>query len=675
MNSIIDFFKKKNKVQTISTGSKPIQTKSFDIENFKANYNELYECSVQKTPKDFTVTTIDDGKPVTTAMDSLDGFSLKNFENAYTPNMLGQEIIYTYFAKQGFIGFNNCAILAQDWLVNKAISTPCDEAIATDYEINLVGEEVEDEDTNLLEELKNISEKRDKYNIKEVCKEFAINKRKYGQALCIPLVENADYENPFNIESIKKNSYKGMSVIEPNWVSPVLDSDASTNPVSERFYKPTWFRLPNGKHIHYTWFIFNTYGIVSDILKPTYYFGGLPLPQLLYEQAYAAHKTAKEAPMLAQSKRLNYMEGNLNAYLLDETRLQNEINLMSWLRNNWGWLFIKKDQRIGQLDTSLTDFDAVTMLGYQLVAAISGVPSAKLLETSPKGWQSTGSYEEDNYKMLLLNIQHNDFEPILNLHYQLLTKSKYEQTKYFKTKFDDIDVPTEKERAEINEIKSRTDAAYIDSGVISPEEVRDSLRNDAKSGYNALTEEMQGDPAENDDPFGDLLGGSETPQNPFSGDEWEESKHPRKENGQFGKGGGNSENESNNKDIKSLLGEEIKGVKGQEAINALLEKQAGHVKGAFNRPDIGDIDLIWGDDYKGIKHIIKQREKQNIDTKTFFKDLGEVIEKGDIRISPEKGNFELLYNGKMAIIAPTLENNKMNFLLTAFKTSRKKHKK
>lgn len=311
-----------------------------------------------------------------------------------------------------------------------------------------------------------------------------------------------------------------MSVIEPQWISPVLDIKASTDPTSSRFYRPTWFKLPNGNLIHYSWFIFNTYGEPSDILKPSYYFGGYPLPQMLYEYVYAAHKTAKEAPMLAQSKRLNYIEGNVNAYLGDEERLHREINLVSWLRNNWGWLLVKKDQRIGQLDTNLADFDAVTMLGYQIVAAISGVQSARLLETSPKGWQSSGSLEDKNYAKTLQAIQRLDYTPILEFHYQLLAKSEFGINKEYTVIFDEIDTPTEKERAEIREINARTDSTYINAGVVSAEEIRGVLREDEKSGYNALAEEMEGEGLpEEGDPFEDFEGGSENSQDPFSTDE------------------------------------------------------------------------------------------------------------------------------------------------------------
>ena len=216
---------------------------------------------------------------INVAFDSLD---VKDLSKIYEPNFLGQEIIFTHFARKSFIGFNNCSVLSQDWLINKAVSAPCIDAIAVDYDVIL--KDATDEDKTLITKLKEKSENKGKYYIKDVCQTFAQNKRKYGQALCIPIVKDVDYSLPFNIDAVGLKSYQGMVCIEPEWVAPVLDIESTTNPLSKRFYKPTWFRLPNGKLIHYTWFIFNTYNELSDILKPTYFFGGLPLPQLLYEQ-------------------------------------------------------------------------------------------------------------------------------------------------------------------------------------------------------------------------------------------------------------------------------------------------------------------------------------------------------------------------------------------------------
>lgn len=510
--NIFNIFKKK---QEIAAPVQKDEKKTMPFELPQADLQALYECSVQKSVTDFQIAAIStDHGIINVAADSIE--ELKGIKNALEANMAGQEVIFTYFARQGFIGFNNCAVIAQDWLVNKCVALPCEDAISIDYDINLCDEEVTDEDENTISQLKNISNNQ-KYHINHTCKLFAINKRKFGQALCYPIIDGADYSIPFNMDVVEPNSYKGMVVIEPIWVTPILDVEATTDPTSPRYYQPTWFRLPSGQLIHHSWFIFNTYGEISDILKPTYFFGGYPLPQLLYEHVYAAHKTAKEAPMLAQSKRLNYMDGNTNALVADSCKLKQTLDLMSWVRNNWGWVIKNKNQTIGQLDTSLADFDAVTMLGYQIVAAISGVQSARLLETSPKGWQSSGSLEDKNYSKTLESIQKLDYTPILELHFKLLVKSHFGLDKKYTVIFDPIDNPTEKEQAEIREINSRTDATYINAGVVSAEEVRGVLRADEKSGYNALSEEMEGEPLldDEDDPFSDITGGSSNEQDPF----------------------------------------------------------------------------------------------------------------------------------------------------------------
>lgn len=133
------------------------------------------------------------------------------------------------------------------------------------------------------------------------------------------------------------------------------------------------------------------------------------------------------------------------------------------------------------------------------------------------------------------------------------------------SKFSEIDVPTEKERAEINEINSRTDLNYIQAGVISPDEVRSVLREDVNSGYNTLSEEIEGSSTE--DPFGDIFGGGENSQSPFSMDEWNESDHPRKSNGQFGSGGGSEKVEKSSKrdKIKSRERKEVQLPKNEYA--------------------------------------------------------------------------------------------------------------
>lgn len=135
----------------------------------------------------------------------------------------------------------------------------------------------------------------------------------------------------------------------------------------------------------------------------------------------------------------------------------------------------------------------------------------------------------------------------------------------------------------------------------------------------------------------------------------------------------NEESEdSKSPSIDELLGEEFKGYKGQAAVDKLMKEKRGHVKGAFHREDIGDIDLLWGNDSLGLQHIVKRRQEQKIEPEKFLQDIAEVIQSGSFREKNDRGNFEFMKNGKVAVISPELWGNKIIFLLTAFKTHSKK---
>ena len=121
-------------------------------------------------------------------------------------------------------------------------------------------------------------------------------------------------------------------------------------------------------------------------------------------------------------------------------------------------------------------------------------------------------------------------------------------------------------------------------------------------------------------------------------------------------------------EIEHLYGEEFKGYKGQAAIDKLLKEQRGHVKGAFHRDDMGDIDLVWGSDSVGLQHIISRRIMQGIDVTAFLRSLGDVVEKGRFRRKTQRGDFEVSYEGNIAVLAASYHGNKVQFLLTAYKT-------
>lgn len=523
-----------------SIANEVYEGKQLKEETFDGNYtlpdpkrNELLACSIQKTHKDLIPST-----PTGVAMDA--AYDTTKLNNAYNITNPVNDIIYTHFAVQGFIGFQACAVLCQNWLINKACSQPAKDAIRPDYDLSYVSTDEEEKDQDFLTKIIDESNDRKGFNIKSVCSVFEQKKRTFGQVIAFPIIDGVDYSLPFSMEAIESgaNTYRGMTVVDPVWYTPILDNEAVSDPTSLRYMKPTYFQMPDGQKIHHSWCIFGVNGDVSDVLLPTYRFGGYPVPQLIYERVYCAEKTANEAHMLAQSKRLLIADINVKSYMTNPQNTVNELNALTQFRDNWGVMTKRPGDSVQQIDTSLTDLDEVIMTQYQLVAAASCVPATKLLETQPKGFNSSGDYEDDQYKLTLVEIQKADYIPLLDFHYALLSKSRYGIERDYSITFKEIDTPTELERAQINQTNAATAATYVQAGVISPDEVRDNLIKDPNSGFNDITGEL-----EEDDTFSfgeeEPEGNGNTSQNPFKSiDQWEEGD-PRRENGQFGEGNGN----------------------------------------------------------------------------------------------------------------------------------------
>ncbi|MDL2313381.1 DUF1073 domain-containing protein [Desulfovibrio sp. OttesenSCG-928-C14] len=574
-------------------------------------------------------------------------------------------LVMNWFAAHSFIGHQACAILAQHWLIAKACGQAPKDAVQNGFNpvAHLPQGEVPPE---LLQRIKDINKD---WDILKECREFSRNARIFGIRHALFLVDGLDYEAPFNLDGVRPGSYKGISQIDPYWLTPEFDLAAVGDPAARHFYEPTWWRTPNGRRIHRSHFVILREDEVPDVLKPTYYYGGLPMPQLIFERCYAAERTADEGPQLAMTKRQIVLNEEVDFMLSDEEESEERLYKTQYLRDNYG-VWAVGDAEVKQLETTLADLDSVIMTQYQLVAAIARTPATKLLGTSPKGFNATGEHESGSYDQELVSIQTDSMTPLLDRHHQLLCRSEFygHPGLSISVEWEPVRKLTPVEIADLN--LKNAQAAQLEQavGAISGDEERARLQADPLSPYKNLPDDLPDDFYLDD-------GGPADPGMPagMSMDaEFKESDHPRGKDGKFGAGGAAaSEGKDAARDISGLLGEEHKGVKGQAAIEKLMQAEGGHVKGAFERPDIGKIDLAWGDDTFGLKHIIRRRAEQGLEPGAFLSDLAEVVERGQMRLN-ERGNYEILHNGKEAIISQELRGNKMTLLLTAYKTRKKR---
>lgn len=431
------------------------------------------------------------------AMDS--ALSAGNAPKSHLQNVGVPEVLLGWYAGQSFIGYSACSLIAQHWLVDKCCSMPARDAIRQGYTVDVGDDEVSEQ----------LRKSDNRYRVNENLFEMVALGRVYGVRYVLFDVLSIDpdyYQKPFNLDGVLPGCYRGMRQIDPQWVSPEL-TRANVDPADPRFYKPEFF-LIGGKRYHRSHLhIFIPYP-VADMLKPTYHYGGMSVPQRVYERVYAAERTANEAPQLAMTKRLNTFQASEGA---DMKQVMANMAHMAEMRDNYGILAHGSGESYGQMETALSDFDALLMSQYQLVAAASDVMATKLLNTTPKGFNSTGEYEEAAYRESLESIQTSDDTPVLRRHYALVARSQgVEYEDELTIQWAPLDSPTAAEWATINKTKAETDKIYFDMQAIDNLDVRQRLREDREGDYFGLEKsddelglteaDIDGEAGENDDP-------------------------------------------------------------------------------------------------------------------------------------------------------------------------------
>lgn len=398
-----------------------------------------------------------------------------------------------WYSQFGFIGWQIAAIMSQQWLVNKALKMPGQDAVRHGFERTTT------EDSKLDAELAKLRNLDKKFKLKKNLTDFSRFSRMFGIRHCLFLVDGIDYEKPFNPDGIKPGSYRGMTQIDPYWLAPELDMTDASDSASQHFYEPTWWRV-NGKRVHRSHFVISRNGNdLPDLLKPSYYYGGISTTQLIYERVYAAERTANESPMLAMSKRLFTLKVDTSKASADLNAFEAEIKQWMDFVNNFGVKVIGGDEEINMIDTNLSGLDEVIMNQYQLVAAVADVPATKLLGTSPKGFNATGEYEMDSYHEFLESHQEDELTPIVERHTLCCQRSeKIAVGTDFEISWNPLDVLDGKEQAEINESKARTDQILAEKGAIDGYDIRQRIINDPDSGYNGIEDIVDGGPGDRD---------------------------------------------------------------------------------------------------------------------------------------------------------------------------------
>lgn len=459
---------------------------------------EVHKKTFQRTAKDFVAVAADGSSMgMDDALSSIQDAKFFNSGGEYGYGVPNSQL--DWFGQQAFIGFQACAIIAQNWLVEKICAMPARDAVRHGYEITANG--AEEIDPKILAWMA----KRDKQmNIKKKLVEFGKFNRVFGIRIAMFIIDSPDphyYSKPFNPDGVTPGSYKGITQIDPYWYAPELSAEDAANPESKNFYDPTWYRI-NGKRVHRSHLVIIHGSEVADILKPSYLYAGISVPQKIAERVYAAERTANEAPQLAMSKRLTVLHVDISQAMANFAKFCEKMACWVQQISNFGAKIVGEDEKIEQFDTSLTDLVETIESQFALACAAGDCPVTKVMGLTPKGGiGNTGEYDESSYHEFLESMQENEFSPFVERHHICLIRSEVVprfNVKPFDTEavWKPVDSPTAAELAATNKIKADTDAVYAAINAIDGYDVRNRLINDKDSGYNGLDPVVPGGPGD-----------------------------------------------------------------------------------------------------------------------------------------------------------------------------------
>lgn len=422
----------------------------------------------------------------------IESFTIDACESDYAMRPFHSDLSYEILEKYrtNFIGYQNCAILRQNPIVDKCCTMPARDAMSSGYKVMYA----DDGKKAKLGELESFVERsQEDYQIQDVCIRAEINSKQFGWALVVPTFNiEVDMEKEFDIGAIPRDSYTGMTVIDPYWITYDFDQESLTDPTSKFFYQPTWYSFPTGtkyKRIHRSWCIKLINSPVADFLKPTYFFGGVSLAQQIYEAVYAYEKALNEAMLLLLTKRSYVADAEMSNYMANPQEVNAILEATSEIHSNYGIWVKQIGSEVKQMDTALTGLEEVINACAQRICAIANIRAEKLFNMSIKGLNSSGTFELSDYKQYLKRLQKDDYLPIINRHNILMSKSEKGKVKKMIVEFNPIDTPDELTKAKIREIDARTASMRLGGKITDIKEERIHLITDPNGGFSTLDPE------------------------------------------------------------------------------------------------------------------------------------------------------------------------------------------
>lgn len=504
--------------------------------------------------------------------------------------------------------------------------------------------------------------------------------RLYGGAAGIIMIDGeADrMDEPLDLDRVMPGAFKGLLIMD-RWSGIQPSADLITDITDPDFGMPEYYEvtLPEGQ------------GVIQLHNSRVCRFTGREMPYLeklaenywgTSEMEHVFSELKKRDNVSWNIALLTFM-ANIRVMKMDgmeqlmaygggkqQEALYNTLEGLNMMLNNNGIQILGKDDSYESHQYTFSGLGEVYDRFMMDVSGACGIPVTKLFGRSPAGMNSTGDADMDNYYDTIEQSQESQLRPVLDKLLPIVCMSALgavpDDLDYI---FNPVRRPSNDEKQSLGSQQTAAVVQAYTAGLVSEKTALRELQGSSKltGMWTNITDEQIEAASDQPEAAGEMdipgMSSMETQDADF-----EESKHPRSDDGKFtggGSGGGNSIGFK--QESLDLLGQEHKAPHGDAAVQKLLDCKNGHIKNAFIRSDIDDITLVWGNDAVGLKHIIKRRKEENEDVDELVSHLSDTIENGTLKIN-KRGRFVITKGKYQAIISPEIFNDKLNFLVTGY---------
>lgn len=504
--------------------------------------------------------------------------------------------------------------------------------------------------------------------------------RLYGGAAGIIMIDGeADrMDEPLDLDRVMPGAFKGLLIMD-RWSGIMPSADLITDITDPDFGMPEYYEvtLPEGQgviRLHNSRVCRFTGREMPYLEKLAENYWGTSEMEHVFSELKKRDNVSWNIALLTFMANIRVMKidgmEQLLAYGGDKSQqaLYNTLEGLNMMLNNNGIQILGKDDSYESHQYTFSGLGEVYDRFMMDVSGACGIPVTKLFGRSPAGMNSTGDADMDNYYDTIEQSQESQLRPVLDKLLPIVCMSALgavpDDLDYI---FNPVRRPSNDEKQSLGSQQTAAVVQAYTAGLVSEKTALRELQGSSKltGMWTNITDKQIEAASDQPEAAGEMdipgMSSMETQDSDF-----EESKHPRNDDGKFtggGSGGGNSIGFK--QESLDLLGQEHKAPHGDAAVQKLLDCKNGHIKNAFIRSDIDDITLIWGNDAVGLKHIIKRRTEENEDVDELVSHLSDTIENGTLKIN-KRGRFVITKGKYQAIISPEIFNDKLNFLVTGY---------